>query len=108
MVKTHLSREVGDQCLTFEEFTTLLCQIESILKSRPMCAQSSDGLTPGHFLTLEPLNSVTSEPSLSNISRLFRWQLIQKLHADFWKISTRYNKDINGLQIELNLSVLMI
>ncbi|KAJ8979428.1 hypothetical protein NQ317_018049 [Molorchus minor] len=41
---------------------------------------------PGHFLTTEPLNSLP-EPDISHLSlnRLSRWQLLQRLHADFWK-----------------------
>ncbi|XP_050301530.1 uncharacterized protein LOC126739765 [Anthonomus grandis grandis] len=90
--KSHFLRVVGDQKLTIEEMSTLICQIEAILNSRPLTAQSTDPndllpLTPFHFLTLEPLNSGIPDPDLShlNINRLSRWQLIQKLHADFWK-----------------------
>ncbi|XP_048000251.1 uncharacterized protein LOC125237304 [Leguminivora glycinivorella] len=65
-VKTHLARVVGNQRLTFEEFYTILTQIESMLNSRPLTPLSSDpsdlsALTPGHFLTLEPLSIVPEE-----------------------------------------------
>lgn len=90
-VKTHLIRVVGNQILTYEEFYTVLVQIEAVLNSRPLCPLSSDPsdlsvLTPGHFLTLEPLTSFP-DPDLTNlnISRLNRWQLVQRLHQDFWK-----------------------
>lgn len=90
-VKSHLLRVVGKQILTYEEFYTLLVQIEAVLNSRPLCPLSSDAhdlsvLTPGHFLTLEPLTSVP-DPDLSHLSlsRLSRWQLLQKLHQDFWR-----------------------
>ena len=61
--KFHLRRVVGEAILTYEEFSTLLIQIESVLNSRPMCPISDDpndisALTPGHFLTCGPLNSV--------------------------------------------------
>ena len=62
-----------------------------MLNPRPLSAQSSDPndlipLTPGHFLTLEPLNSFPGE-DLSNLklNSLSRWQLIQRLHFDFWR-----------------------
>lgn len=89
--KTHLARVVGNQILTYEEFLTVAAQIESALNSRPLCEMSSDPndmsvLTPGHFLTLEPLTSlVDTSTSDINISISNRWQLVQKLHRDFWK-----------------------
>lgn len=90
-VKSHITRVVGAQVLTYEEFYTLLVQIEAILNSRPLCPLSSDPsdlsvLTPGHFLTLEPLNSLP-DPDLTtlNISRLNRWQLVQRMQQDFWR-----------------------
>lgn len=41
-VKFHLKRIINDRILNFEELTTLLCQIESCLNSRPLCPLSSD------------------------------------------------------------------
>ncbi|XP_059062702.1 uncharacterized protein LOC131855445 [Achroia grisella] len=88
--KSHLYRVVGNQVLTFEELSTLFIQIESVLNSRPLCPISSDPndlsvLTPGHFLTLEPLTAVPDE-DLSNtkVTRLHRWQLLQSFHQHFW------------------------
>ncbi|XP_077259080.1 uncharacterized protein LOC143895662 [Temnothorax americanus] len=89
--KTHLKRVVGAQILTVEEFSTLLAQVESILNSRPLCPTSSDPhdlgvLSPGHFITLEPLVAVPY-PDLDPvpIGRLDRWQLVQHMHQQFWK-----------------------
>ncbi|XP_055953276.1 uncharacterized protein LOC129988999 [Argiope bruennichi] len=53
--KYHLKRVVGVSKLTYEEFFTILHQIEGILNSRPITPLSSDMddleiLTPGHFL----------------------------------------------------------
>lgn len=90
-IKTHLRRVVHTQILTFEEMTTVLAQIEAVLNSRPLCSASTDpndlmALSPGHFLTMEPLGSppdqaVTSLP----LNRLSRWQLVSRIHQDFWK-----------------------
>lgn len=90
-VKTHLSRIIGLQRLTFEEFYTVLTQVEALLNSRPLSPLSSDPndltvLTPGHFLTLEPL-SILPEPVLTEVkvSPLQRWKLLQQMHQHFWR-----------------------
>lgn len=54
-VKTHMKRVLDDTKLTFEEFSTILSQIEACVNSRPMFAVSNDpadlsALTPGNFL----------------------------------------------------------
>lgn len=89
--KHHLRRVVGNTCLTFEELTTVLAQIEAILNSRPICALSTDPsdfscLTPAHFLVGEPLMSypekdVTTVPE----SRLSFWQRVVKIQQHFWQ-----------------------
>lgn len=90
-VKTHLSRVMGEQVLTYEEFNTLLIKIEAVLNSRPLSPISSDAndllpITPGHFLILEPLNSSVPDPDLTLLppNRLSRWQLITQMHSHFW------------------------
>ncbi|XP_074040346.1 uncharacterized protein [Leptinotarsa decemlineata] len=90
VLKTHLFRVIGSQLLTYEEMNTVLVQIEAVLNSRPLCPISSDAndlqaLTPGHFLTLEPLNSPPdSDLSHVKLSHLSRWQLLQQMHQSFW------------------------
>lgn len=54
-IKHHLKRVIGDVKLTYEEMTTILCQIEGCLNSRPLFPISEDPddlqiLTPGPFL----------------------------------------------------------
>ncbi|XP_044744246.1 uncharacterized protein LOC123306343 [Coccinella septempunctata] len=89
--KFHLRRIVGDHKLTFEEMSTLLCQIEACLNSRPLIPitenpQELDVLTPGHFLIGKSLHSIP-EPEINekNITLQDRWRLIQKTKQDFWK-----------------------
>lgn len=53
--KTHLSKINRMGLLTFEEMNTLLCRVEAVFNSRPICPMSDDpsdfdALTPGHFL----------------------------------------------------------
>ena len=69
----------------------VLSQIEACLNSRPLFAISSDvndpvPLTPGHFLICAPLTAIP-DPDLSHIpiSRLGRWQLLQKFVQVIWK-----------------------
>ncbi|XP_071581646.1 uncharacterized protein [Temnothorax nylanderi] len=101
-VKFHLKRILGDFTPTFAEFTTLLCNIECILNSRPIALlyddpESFDTLTPGHFLAGLYLKAVPS-PSVGdiNLNRLSRWQTVQRLQERFWKIwSSDY---LNSLQ----------
>lgn len=67
-MKMHLKRIVGNSKLSFEEFCTVLAQIESCLNSRPLVALPSgedaiEALTPGHFLIGRPLESLPDPPS---------------------------------------------
>ncbi|XP_057335042.1 uncharacterized protein LOC130673847 [Microplitis mediator] len=89
-LKHHLTRSVGESSFTFEEFTTLLTQIEAILNSRPLeplteDPDDMDALTPGHFLIGRALNMIP-EPALidTNSSRLSRWQFLQQRVQQFW------------------------
>ena len=91
-VKTHLKRIVSPIKLTFEEFSTVLTQVEACLNSRPLTPINSpddDGvtvLTPGHFLIGKPLVALP-DPRLSyrSLSLLKRWHLCQQLVRHFWE-----------------------
>ena len=90
-MKTHLKRIVASVKLTFEEFTTVLTQMEACLNSRPLVSLSCDNdgidvLTPGHFLIGRPLESLP-DPAFSyrSVSLLRRWHLCQNLVRHFWQ-----------------------
>ena len=68
-MKTQLKRVIGDTKLTFEEFATVLTQVEACLNSCPLVPSpcNDDGieaLTPGHFLIGKPVESL-QDPSSS-------------------------------------------
>ncbi|XP_063990952.1 uncharacterized protein LOC135169656 [Diachasmimorpha longicaudata] len=94
--KHHLYRIITNELLTFEEFNTLVIEIEAVLNSRPLTPMSADPndllvLTPGHFLIGEPLTTsrerdFTDTPS----NRLSTWEHIQKLKQHFW---TRWHRE---------------
>lgn len=87
--KTHLRRIIGNVKLTFEEFMTVLCQVEACMPQQSAFGPHDDGieaLTPGHFLIGRPLESLP-DPAFSyrSISLLRRWHLCQNLVHHFWK-----------------------
>ena len=103
-MKLHLKRVIGTQRLTFEEFSTILTQVEACLNSRPLTLLHCDyddieALTPGHFLIGRPVESLP-DPSLSyrSISLLRRWHLCQSIVRHFWqRWSTEYVASLRRL-----------
>ena len=88
-MKIHLRRVVYTHKLSFEEFTTILTQIESCLNSRHLVLLQCDedsikALTHGHFLSGEPPESIP-DPAFSNhtLSLLRHWYLCQALVRHF-------------------------
>lgn len=91
-VKKHIIRVVGSQNLTFEEWSTLLAQVEAWVNSRPLIPLTDDptdmmALTPGHFLIGESLVALPEPAKLTDRmeNRLSRWELVQKFNQDIWK-----------------------
>ncbi|XP_014229554.2 uncharacterized protein LOC106654274 [Trichogramma pretiosum] len=94
--KFHLKRIIGDTRLTFEEFSTLLAQIEACLNSRPLQAINDDptdltALTPAHFL-IGTATCTIPEPSTLDlsISGLSRLQMLKNMYEHFW---TRWSSE---------------
>ena len=86
-MKLHLRRVVGNAKHTFEAFYTLLCQVEAVLNSRPICPMSNNPdnpqvLTPGHFLIG---TSLLALPVDLASNRLFRWLHVQQMVQRLWK-----------------------
>ena len=95
--KHHIKRIIGEQKLTYEEFSTIAAQIEACLNSRPLLQQHShspDGIqppTPGHALIGKPLVAYpeTALPPMKTYPD--RWTLCQGIVQQFWRRwSTEY------------------
>lgn len=91
IMKSHLYKTIGQSHLAYDEFATLLAQIEACVNSRPLCPISEDPtdpspLTPAHFLVGSALHTVPEcDMSSSKITTLRRWQLTQHLTQQYWR-----------------------
>ncbi|XP_075261511.1 uncharacterized protein LOC142353149 [Convolutriloba macropyga] len=80
----------GSRKLQEDSFSTLICQVEALLNSRPLTSVSSDirdveSLTPGYFLT----GMTTGLPSDTTISSNDRgtgklWNNVNSIMNEFW------------------------
>jgi hypothetical protein len=93
---------VGNLCLTFEEMSTILTQVEACLNSSPLCQILSDpkdlkALTPGQFHIGGHIMALSdSDYSHFPMNKLSRWQLMQQCPNSFgendpWIICTNYS-----------------
>ncbi|XP_075157820.1 uncharacterized protein LOC142231087 [Haematobia irritans] len=88
-MKTHLRKVASNFKFTFEEFSTLLVRIESVLNSRPLSPMSENPtdlvpITPGHLLRGAALVAAPEEYS-GNLTLLNRWQRLKALQMQFAK-----------------------
>lgn len=100
--KFHIKRVIGMNSLTFEEYYTVLSQIEAILNSRPISPLSNDSsdpqpLTPAHFLIGQRLTTIPDEDYLRiPENRLSKFKRLQRMVQHFW---ARWSKEyISELQ----------
>jgi hypothetical protein len=101
--KFHLKRILSNVPLVFEDFNTILVQIEAVLNSRPLSPLNNDPndyqpLTPSHFLIGRKLTALP-DVDLRQLTQnsLSKYQHLQLLHQHFW---VRWSKEyINELQI---------
>lgn len=89
-IKYHLRRVCGERKYTFEQWATVLTEIEGILNSRPLCSMTADPddlsvITPNHFLNGESTSDLP-EPNAS----VFRMSLpnhlreLIQIKQSFW------------------------
>jgi len=87
--KLHFNKVAGSYKYTYEEFTTLIYQVEACLNSRPLTALSENPddlgcLTPGHFLTGGPLLAPAEDQVYKDTDKVInRWQRVKAIHHDF-------------------------
>ena len=121
-VKHHIRRVVGSHSLTFEEFYTLLKQIEACLNSRPLVPLNdspSDNcfLTPSLLLT-QSNSFIIPEPSYleEKIPPIERYKQVQQMLQDWWKywsleylqsLQERHKWRFNKRDIQVNDIVLI-
>lgn len=100
--KYHLRRVVGNAHLTYEEFSTVLIQVEAILNSRPLTPMSSDPhdyipLSPAHFLVGRLLTApVHADVKDAPIHSITRYQRLEQIRQHFW--SRWYKEYVSELQ----------
>ncbi|UYV70007.1 hypothetical protein LAZ67_7001452 [Cordylochernes scorpioides] len=87
--KYHFRRIIGEALLTYEEFLTLIVQIEACLNSRPLGPISGDPndlavLTPAHFL-LTSSSCCVPEEDLLSVQLLPRWKMVQRMVQHLWR-----------------------
>ena len=87
-----LKRTVGKTMLTFEELSTVCCQAEACINSRPYISQDSHNpagempLTPSHFLTGRPMGVYPELPEDPDLTLTNRWSLCKAMVQRFWEL----------------------
>ena len=94
-VRKVLNGLTDQQTLTDESLHTLLCQVESIINSRPLTKVSQDSndceaLTPNHLLLLKGQVSLPlCSTSQHDVYARRRWRQVQHLSDRFWNRWTK-------------------
>ncbi|XP_058449212.1 uncharacterized protein LOC131429180 [Malaya genurostris] len=120
--KTSLIKTIGQCKLSYEDFVTLLTQIEANMNTRPLTPLSEDPseldvLTPGHFLTGSSLGALP-DPDYTKIqpNRLKHYQQLQQLIQQHWvrwkkeyltEINSQHQKSSKSVQLEVGQLVLV-
>lgn len=73
-VKTALRKVLGRSCLSSEELSTILTEVEAVLNSRPLTYSDNDpseptAITPAHFLVGHQLTTLPEVTTMSDSTR---------------------------------------
>jgi hypothetical protein len=96
LVKKPLKKVLGKSRVSVKQLRTILCEVEAIVNSRPLCYVSDEPgatiLTPNHFLSLLPKNGFPdggedfangASPAAEDVQQLF--QKGDRLVEQFWQ-----------------------
>ena len=93
LMKHHLRRVMGNSILTYEEITTILCQIEQVLNNRPLMALTNNpddifALTPSMLVNGSRSDAIP-QPCLQTMDArghpAKQFRALQQLLSQFWK-----------------------
>ena len=107
-MKHHLRRVMGNSILTYEEMTTILCQIEQVLNNRLLMALTNNpddifALTPSMLVNGSRLDAIPQPCLLTMDARghpAKRFRALQQLLSQFWK---RWASEyVASLQLRVN------
>ena len=106
-VKTSLRKILKKSLVTFEELQTVLCEIESVINSRPLCYASDEDvnatITPNHLIYGRQLTSFTTTSFFDNIEPTTctrRINYLRMLLNKFWKkFATTYLNELKQRHI---------
>ncbi|GJQ71955.1 hypothetical protein Trydic_g3063 [Trypoxylus dichotomus] len=81
---------VGKVILNYEEFYTVIAQIEAVLNSRPLAPLTNDpndliALSPSHFLIGDYLTAIPEEKVQPPLNRVRRYKQLQQIAQHFWR-----------------------
>ncbi|GJQ69610.1 hypothetical protein Trydic_g6703 [Trypoxylus dichotomus] len=90
--KFHMKRVIGKVILNYDEFFTVIAQIEAVLNSRPLAPLTNDpkdfiALSPSHFLIGDYLTAIPEEEVQAPLNRV-RTMVMLRDHLPplLWKI----------------------